>query len=71
MSAVGTVLFRVTVERGQMIVEGEVLRVEQAADQGRLAVVDRAACQEAQGRARIDAVLTFEFVGDYRRRISH
>ena len=52
----GAVLFRIALERRQMIVENEVLLVEQPADQGRLAVVDRAAGEEAQGRARVDAI---------------
>ena len=57
LGAVGAVLFRIAFERGQMIVENEVLLVEQAADQSRLAVVDRAAGQEAQGGARIGAIV--------------
>jgi hypothetical protein len=47
------VFFRVALKRGEMIVENEFLLVEQAPDQRRLAVVDRAAGEKAQRRAQI------------------
>ena len=46
----GAVLDRVALERGELVVEDLVLLPEQAADQGRLAVVDGAAGDEAQRR---------------------
>ena len=67
----GAVFLRIALERGQMIVEDEVLLVEQTADQGRLAVVDRAAGQEAQGRARIGAIAALERVGGDGRGTAH
>ncbi len=65
--SVGAVFFRIAFECGQMIVENEILFVEQAADQGRFAVVDRPAGQKAQGRARIGVSAAFERVGGYWR----
>ena len=47
------VLLRVAFERRELVVEDQLLLVEQPADQGRLAVVDRAAGQQAQGRQRV------------------
>jgi hypothetical protein len=53
LGAHGAVLLRIAGARRQMIVEDQVLLVEQAADQGRLAVVNRAAGKETQGRPRV------------------
>jgi hypothetical protein len=47
------VLLRVALQRGQLVVEDRLLFEQEAADQGRLAVVDRAAGEEAQGRQRV------------------
>ncbi len=44
------VLFRIALKRGELVLEDQLGVVEQAADQGRLAVVDRATGQEAQQR---------------------
>ena len=44
------VLLRIAFERRELIVEDQLLLVEQPADQGRLAVVDRAAGEQAQRR---------------------
>ena len=44
--------FEVALERRKLVVEDQLLLVEQAADQGRLAVVDRAAGEQAQRRQR-------------------
>ncbi len=44
--------FEVALEREELVVENQLLFVQQAADQGRLAVVDRAAGEQAQGRKR-------------------
>ena len=45
-------LRRVALERGELIVENEALLVEQAADQRRFAVIDRAAGEQPEGRKR-------------------
>ena len=52
VGAGGAVLARVLLQRGELIVEDQLLLVEQAADQRRLAVVDGAAGEEAQGGKR-------------------
>ena len=46
------VLLRITFERGELILEDQLLLVEQAADQRRLAVVDGATGEQAQRRRR-------------------
>ncbi len=69
--AVGAVLLRIAIERGQLIVENQMLLVEQAADQGGLAVVDRAAGEKAQGRTRIEAVRAHGPFGDDGGRRAH
>ena len=43
-------LLRIALERGELVLEDQLGVVEQPADQRRLAVVDRAAGQEAQQR---------------------
>src|SRR5208337_2049977 len=50
------VLFRVAFERRELIVVDQLLLVEQPADEGRLAVVDRAAGEQAQRRQRSFAI---------------
>ncbi len=45
-------LLRVALERDELIVENQLLLVKQAPDERRLAVVDRAAGEQAQGRQR-------------------
>src|SRR6185437_132993 len=55
------VLFRIAFECGTLVIENKFLLVEQAADQRRLAVVDRAASQKPQRRARIGAVAARSF----------
>ena len=49
-SPLRAVLLRIALERGQLVLEDQLGVVEQPADQRRLAVVDRAAGQEAQQR---------------------
>ena len=48
--AVGAVLPGIALQRGQLVVEDQLGVVEQPADQRRLAVIDRAAGEEAQQR---------------------
>src|SRR5271165_1965887 len=45
-----TEFFRVSLQRGELVVENQLLLIEEASDQRGLAVVDRAAGQKAQGR---------------------
>src|SRR6202045_3346276 len=47
--AIGAVFSGVALERRKLIVENEALLVEQAADQRRFAVIDRAASEESEG----------------------
>ena len=51
LRSAGAVFAGIALERGQMILENEVLLVEQPAEQGRFAIVDRAAGEEPQRRA--------------------
>ncbi len=48
-------LFRILFERRKLVVEDELLLVEKPPDQRRLAVIDRAAGEDAQGRKRGNA----------------
>ena len=48
-------LFRILFERGELVVEDELLLVEKPPDQRRLAVIDRAAGEDAQCRKRGNA----------------
>jgi hypothetical protein len=45
-------LLGIALQRREMVVENQLLLIEQAADQRRFAVVDRAASQQAKGRQR-------------------
>ncbi len=51
VGAGGAVLLGVAFERGEMVVEDEVLFVQQPADQRRLAVVDRASGKQPDERS--------------------
>ena len=53
VGADGAVFLRIALERGELIVENELLLIKQPADESRFAVVDRTAGEKAQGRQRV------------------
>ena len=72
VAALGADLGRVGLERGEVVFEHEVRLVEQAADEGALAVVDRPARDEPQqALVLVRDEVRLDVLGDQLRRVRH